>query len=104
VPWKDRKQAVHEIDLGSERAMKQGTMVITGTSVAGSEEGVRIAREYPQRIFATAGVHPHDSRRCTLGTIPELRRLAELAEVVAIGDVRSPDGGRMPRETAHGSG
>jgi len=52
-----------------------GTMVITGTSVAGSEEGVRIAREYPGRIFATAGVHPHDSRHCTQETIPELRRL-----------------------------
>lgn len=61
-------------------------MVITGTSVAGSEEGVRIAREYPQRIFATVGVHPHDSRHCTQETIPELRRLATHKEVVAIGE------------------
>jgi TatD DNase family protein len=60
-----------------QRAFAAGvrTMVITGTSVTGSEEGVRIAREYPPRIFATAGVHPHDSRHCTQGTIPELRRL-----------------------------
>jgi len=71
-----------------ERAFAAGvrTMVITGTSVAGSEEGVRIAREYPGRIFATAGVHPHDSRHCTQGTIPELRRLATHTEVVAIGE------------------
>jgi len=63
-----------------------GNMVITGTSVAGSEEGVRIAREYPRQIFATAGVHPHDSRHCTQETIPELRRLATHKEVVAIGE------------------
>jgi TatD DNase family protein len=77
-----------DLDKVIQRAFAAGvrTMVITGTSVAGSQEGVRIAREYPRRVFATAGVHPHDSRHCTLGTIPELRRLAELEKVVAIGE------------------
>ncbi len=63
-----------------------GTMVVTGTSVAASEEAVRIAREYPGQIFATAGVHPHDSRNCTEATIPEVRRLAAAREVAAIGE------------------
>jgi len=77
----DRKQIV-------ERAFAAGvrTMVITGTSVVGSQEGVRIAREYPGQLFATAGVHPHDSRNCTEATISELRRLATHREVVAIGE------------------
>ena len=61
-------------------------MVITGTSVVGSQEGVRIACEYPGQLFATAGVHPHDSRNCTEATISELRRLATHREVVAIGE------------------
>jgi TatD DNase family protein len=62
------------------------TMVVTGTSVAASEEAIRIAREYPGQMFATAGVHPHDSRNCTEATIPELRRLAASKDVVAIGE------------------
>jgi TatD DNase family protein len=61
-------------------------MIITGTSVANSREAQRIAREYPGRLFATAGVHPHDSRNCSDTTIAELRSLAQFKEVVAIGE------------------
>jgi TatD DNase family protein len=77
----DRKQAV-------ERAFAAGvrTMVVTGTSLVASQAGLRIAREYPGRLFATAGVHPHDSRNCTEATLPELRQLATHKEVVAIGE------------------
>ena len=77
----DRKQVI-------ERAFAAGvgTMVITGASVGGSEEGVRIAAEYPGRLFATAGVHPHDSRNCTETTLSELRRLTAQQAVVAVGE------------------
>ena len=78
---KDRREVV-------ERAFAAGvrTMVVTGTSLASSEEGLRIAREYPGRLFSTAGVHPHDSRNCTEQTMSELRRLAAHKEVVAVGE------------------
>jgi TatD DNase family protein len=71
-----------------ERAFAAGvrTMIVTGTSVAISEEGLRIAREYPKQLFSTAGVHPHDSKNCTEETMSELRRLAAHKEVVAIGE------------------
>jgi TatD DNase family protein len=71
-----------------ERAFSAGvrTMVLTGTSVPGSQEGVQTAREYPNQLFATAGVHPHDSRHFTENTIKELRQLASNKEVVAIGE------------------
>jgi len=77
----DRDQVVR-------RALAAGVhmMLVTGTSIAASEEAVRIAREYAGQMFATAGVHPHDSRNCTEATIPELRRLAASKEVVAIGE------------------
>ncbi|HEV2391598.1 MAG TPA: TatD family hydrolase [Verrucomicrobiae bacterium] len=77
----DRKQVI-----GRAFAAGVRTLIITGASVAGSHEGVRIAREYPGRLFATAGVHPHDSRNCTDATISELRELAAANEVVAIGE------------------
>jgi len=77
----DRKQVI-------ERAFAAGvrSMIITGTNVTGSQEGLRIAGEYPGRLFATAGVHPHDSRNCTETTLSELRHLATHEEVVAIGE------------------
>jgi TatD DNase family protein len=77
----DRKQVI-------ERAFAAGVrrMVITGTSVVGSQEGVRMAGEYPRQLFATVGVHPHDSRNCTETTISELRQLGTHKEVVAIGE------------------
>ena len=77
----DRKQVI-------ERAFAAGVrrMVITGTSVVGSQEGVQIAREYRGHLFAIAGVHPHDSRNCTEATISELRRLAAHKEAVSIGE------------------
>ena len=71
-----------------ERAFAAGVriMVITGTSVENSREGVRIAQEFPGRLFATAGVHPHDSRNCGEDTVAELRELAQNRGVVAIGE------------------
>jgi len=77
----DRKEVI-------ERAFAAGVgvMVVTGTSLTGSQEALRIAQEYPDQIYATAGVHPHDSRNCSEETISELRRLATNEEVVAIGE------------------
>ncbi|MGA2247140.1 MAG: TatD family hydrolase [Verrucomicrobiota bacterium] len=71
-----------------QRAFDAGVnvMVITGTSQASSQEAQRIACDYPGQLFSTAGVHPHDSRNCTMDTIAELRRLAALEQVVAIGE------------------
>jgi TatD DNase family protein len=62
------------------------TMIITGTSVTGSREAQQVAAQYPGQLYATAGVHPHDSRHCAENTIAELRQLASLPEVVAIGE------------------
>src|ERR1041385_3234762 len=77
----DRQQVI-------ERGFGAGVrvMIVTGSSVANSQEAVRIAADYAGRLFATAGVHPHDSRNCNETTIPELRNLATNSQVVAIGE------------------
>jgi TatD DNase family protein len=62
------------------------TMIVTGASLASSQDAWQIVRNYPRQLFCTAGVHPHDSRNCTDETLAELRRMAKLAEVVAIGE------------------
>ncbi|TXK80027.1 TatD family hydrolase [Paenibacillus sp. N3.4] len=77
----DRETAV-------ERAIEAGVspLIITGTNVRNSEEAVRYAGKFPKQIWATAGVHPHDTRNCTAHTIDKLRQLAKLPQVVAIGE------------------
>lgn len=61
-------------------------LIITGTSVRSSVEAARYAAQYPGKLYATAGVHPHDAKSCTSETIAKLRELALSPQVVAIGE------------------
>jgi len=61
-----------------------GAMVITGTSVAESEQAQHLARRLG--VFATAGIHPHDAKLFGDDSLARLRDLAACAEVVAIGE------------------
>lgn len=61
-------------------------LLMTGTNVRNSEGATRYADKFPGKLFATAGIHPHDTRNCTVQTIDKLRQLAKLPQVVAIGE------------------
>lgn len=61
-------------------------LIITGTSLRNSIEAARYAGRYPGRLYATAGVHPHDAKSCSEETIAKLKELAALPQVVAIGE------------------
>jgi TatD DNase family protein len=78
----------HDLDAVLERAAVAGVgqIVVTGTSEAGSAAAIDLARRYPGRLFATAGVHPHDSSKCGPNTLSKLRSLAAEPEVVALGE------------------
>jgi len=78
---KDRKEVV-------ERALKNGVsqMILTGANVKSSMLAANFAREYPNILFATSGIHPHDAKSFHHESIRELKRLAERKEVVAIGE------------------
>jgi TatD DNase family protein len=45
-----------------------------------------MARAHPRRLFATAGVHPHYANELTEELLAELRQLAALPQVVAVGE------------------
>lgn len=62
------------------------TLILTGTSLRGSQEAAHLASKHPRALYATAGVHPHDAKSCTPATIDALRKLASRPEVVAIGE------------------
>ena len=61
-------------------------MMLTGASVRGSVEAAELCCKHPERLFATAGVHPHEAKTVDDQTIPTLRELAEKPQVVAVGE------------------
>ena len=78
---KDRPQVI-------ARAKVAGVsqMVLTGTCEQMSKKAAILAAEYPNTLYATAGVHPHDAKEVSSHYIDELRQLAQLPQVVAIGE------------------
>lgn len=61
-------------------------LVITGTDLRASREAAWLARGAPGRLFATAGVHPHQARTWDSAARETLRQLALRPEVVALGE------------------
>ncbi|WP_299075015.1 TatD family hydrolase [uncultured Paraglaciecola sp.] len=71
-----------------ERALAAGVshLIITGTSEDKSQQAVDLAKQHPDHLSATVGVHPHDANQFTDQTIDKLRTLAQSTSVVAIGE------------------
>jgi len=71
-----------------EAAFEAGVcqMIVTGASADGSRDALQLAREWPQRLYATAGVHPHRASAYDDETDALLRELATQPEVVAVGE------------------
>jgi TatD DNase family protein len=61
-------------------------MVITGATLAGSRAAIALARRHPQRMRATAGVHPHHAQELQDADRAELDRLLCEPEVAAAGE------------------
>ena len=61
-------------------------MVVTGASAEGSQLALQLAKAWPRRLFATAGVHPHRASQYDQETDCLLRELAQHDGVVAIGE------------------
>ena len=87
--------------LRRARAAGVDAIVLTGTSIASSRAGADFASRRGvgdvasegepsddpiPRLFATAGVHPHDATAVEAGWDDEIAGLAKRAEVVAIGE------------------
>ncbi len=70
------------------RAVAAGVvqMMVTGSSGSSTREAIGMARTHPGRLFATAGVHPHYAKELTDELLAELRQLAALSQVVAVGE------------------
>jgi len=78
----------HDRALVLARAAAAGVvqMIVTGSSLASSNAAHSMASTAPRALFATAGVHPHHATELTDTVLDELRALALLPGVVAIGE------------------
>lgn len=70
------------------RAAEAGVrrMGITGTSIPSTREAIALARQHPGTMFATAGIHPHDSSTATPEALRVLAELAASPEVKSMGE------------------
>src|SRR6476620_11710744 len=77
-----------DLDDVIERARVAGvtTLIVTGTSIEGSEQAVQLARGRAPTLYATAGVHPHDAKSFTGASASKLRALAAEPSVRALGE------------------
>jgi TatD DNase family protein len=81
-----------DMDAVLSRAAHAGVVAIlvTGTTVPGSQEACRLATEPDRvgrpRLFATAGVHPHHASSLSPALLTELRAMVMRPEVVAVGE------------------
>lgn len=74
-----------------DRAYAAGVaqLILTGTDVQGSEQALQLCRqldESGQRLFSTAGVHPHSASAWALDTEKELHALLNENSVRAVGE------------------
>ena len=72
------------INQALDSGVKQ--MILTGTSVRGSKESAEIAEDYPEILFSTAGIHPHDAKSFNNESSKELRKLLKQDYVVSVGE------------------
>jgi TatD DNase family protein len=78
----------HDLEAVLQRAQVHGVdrMIITGASAAGSQHALALARAWPGKLFATAGVHPHHAVDYDDATDTLLRELVQDPQVHAVGE------------------
>ncbi len=78
--------ADREAVLARAHAAGVAQLIVTGSSLASTEQAIALSRAHPQRLFATAGVHPHHAGELSAARLAELTELARAPQVVAIGE------------------
>ncbi|KGJ97493.1 TatD family hydrolase [Colwellia psychrerythraea] len=82
---KDREDVI----IRAKSAALSG-LLITGTNVEESQKALRLCQQYqtdfPNFLYSTAGVHPHDADHVSIDYIEQLKQLARQSQVKAIGE------------------
>lgn len=62
------------------------TMIVTGTSIAQSRAAFQLTQQYPEVLYSTAGIHPHDAKTFSHNSLEQLNSLLMNTHVVAVGE------------------
>lgn len=78
----------HDLPDVMHRAAAAGVhrMIVTGTTVAATQAALALHAQHPDRLFATAGVHPHHASELDAAGLESLRELVTQPGVVAVGE------------------
>ncbi|UTW14337.1 TatD family hydrolase [Marinobacterium rhizophilum] len=82
------KRFAQDLDAVISRATEAGvsTLIVTGTSLAGSQAARELCHQHPGTLRFTAGVHPHHASEYDAHTHAQLRQLALDPACVALGE------------------
>lgn len=82
------KKFSRDLDQVIQRARDAGVtkIMVTGTSLHSTKEALRLTRLYPNTLYSTAGIHPHDAKSWEEDTYSELESVARCTECVAVGE------------------
>lgn len=61
-------------------------LVLTGSDLTDSEAAAKLAEQYPQQLWSTAGIHPHLAKSFDENSIHQIRALLTQPQVAAIGE------------------
>lgn len=61
-------------------------MVVTGTSIEESQRAITLCQQYPNYLYSTVGIHPHDADNAPLNFQDQLAALAKNSCVKAMGE------------------
>jgi len=61
-------------------------MIALGCNLESSRHALSVAKLFPQTVYATAGIHPHDAKTFDHTTLKSLTDLSKMPEVVALGE------------------
>ena len=77
-----------DLDGVLNRANELGVniFICVGTNINDSHESLTLAQKY-KNIYATAGIHPHDSKDAAEDDLKELRKLLDNEKIVAVGEM-----------------
>ena len=77
-----------DVDATVQRAHAAGVekMIVIGTNIADSIKAIELAHQYPS-IYATIGIHPHDSKNANEAGYERFKALAADPKVVAYGEI-----------------
>ncbi|WP_318153389.1 TatD family hydrolase [Halomonas sp. ML-15] len=81
----------HDLEsvLRRARAANVRELILTGTDLEHAEQAIELARNHSghaSRLYATAGVHPHDASQWNSALEADMRGLHRQPEVVAVGE------------------